>query len=53
MPENIEEYVLIFLAILGVASAIARVTPNKSDNAIMDKIWKIVNGLGLRGGTKE
>ena len=44
------QYVVIFMAVMGVASAIARVTPNKSDDKIVNAIWKFVNTLGLRGG---
>ena len=46
-------YVAIFLAVLGLGSAVARVTPNKADNAFFDAIWKIVNKLGLRGGPTD
>ncbi len=51
--ENADSYVMILLAVLGVASAIARVTPNSSDNKVMDMIWKFINKLGLRGGPTE
>lgn len=45
-----DETILIALAALGLFSAIARITPNESDNKIADWIWKRVNNLGLRGG---
>ncbi len=50
ITENYGQYVVILLAVLGAASAIARVTPNKSDDKIVNGIWKFVNKLGLRGG---
>jgi hypothetical protein len=43
----------IIFAALGLFSAIARVTPNESDNKWADKAWKFVNNLGLRGGPTE
>jgi len=57
MLENIAtnwvEYSAVILAILGAFSAIARITPNTSDDKIIDTIWKIINKLGLRGGPTE
>lgn len=53
MIENLTEYSVVILAVLGAASAIARITPNTADNKVMDVIWKIVNKLGLRGGSTE
>ena len=44
------EYVVILFAALGLASAIARITPNTSDDRVVAAIWKFVNALGLRGG---
>ena len=44
------EYVVILFAVLGLASAIARVTPNTSDDRVVAALWKFVNSLGLRGG---
>jgi len=43
----------IILAALGLFSAVARITPNDSDNKIAATIWKWVNKLGLRGGPTE
>lgn len=37
----------LFLAILGLFSIIARFTPNKSDDAIVDKVLRFVHALGL------
>lgn len=48
--ENLDKYALIIFAVLGVASAVARLTPNDSDNKIIDAIYKVLNKLGLRGG---
>jgi len=48
--ENWDQYMVIFFALLGAASAIARITPNESDNKVVNAIWKVVNHLGLRGG---
>ncbi len=57
MLENIStnwvQYSTIILAALGLASAIARITPNKADNKVVDAIWKFVNKLGLRGGPTD
>jgi len=50
---NWESISVVVLAVLGLSSAIARLTPNESDNAIMDWIWKRLNNLGLRGGPTE
>jgi hypothetical protein len=44
------EYIEILFALLGLASTVARITPNTSDNRWMDAAWKFVNALGLRGG---
>jgi len=51
--ENWAEYSVVILAVLGAASAIARITPNTADNKVMDIIWKFVNKLGLRGGSTD
>jgi len=36
-----------FLAVLGAASAIAKLTPTKSDDKVVDWILKIVHTLGF------
>ncbi len=43
-------YAVLIPAVLGLFSAIARITPNKADNKLADALWKFVNKLGLRGG---
>jgi len=53
ITENWPQYVAVLLAVLGAASAIARITPNDSDNKVIDAIWKFVNKLGLRGGPTD
>ena len=50
---NPELVLPIVLALLGLFSAIARYTPNTSDNKWADRAWKFVNKLGLRGGPTE
>ena len=50
ISEHWDEASVIVLAALGLFSAIARVTPNESDNKVVDWIWKLINKLGLRGG---
>jgi len=47
------EVVAILLAVLGLFSAIARMTPNTADNKIADWLLKRVNNFGLRGGSDE
>ena len=37
----------IVLMVLGVASAVAKLTPTKSDDKIVDAVFKVVHGLGL------
>jgi hypothetical protein len=51
--ENPALVVPLLLSLLGVFSAIARFTPNDSDNKIAAKMWKWVNNLGLRGGPTD
>jgi len=52
--ENIEAIGAIFAGTAFVFAAIARLTPNKSDNKIADILIKIVNALGLNiKGLKE
>ncbi len=50
---NADKYLVILFAVLGLGSAIARVTPNDSDNRVMAIIWKWGNRLGLRGGATD
>ncbi len=51
--KNPEGIIILVPALLGLGSAIARITPNTSDNEFFDKLWKMVNKLGLRGGPTE
>ena len=48
-----EGWGVLILAVLGLGSAIARFTPNDSDNKAMAMIWDMVNKLGLRGGSTD
>ena len=50
MEEKVLQLVVLFWAILGVASAIAKLTPTKADDKILAKVLKVVHLLGL---TKE
>jgi len=45
--EIVTKYATIILAALGLFSVIAKVTPNETDNKIVDFLYKIVNFLGL------
>lgn len=40
----------IVLMVVGVFAAIATLTPNKSDNAVVDAIYRVINTLGLNVG---
>jgi hypothetical protein len=37
----------LLLAVLGVFSIIAKLTPTEADNALLDKVLAIVHALGL------
>jgi len=45
--ENILKYAELILAVLGVFSIIAKMTPNTTDDKVLEYILKIVNALGL------
>ena len=47
---TLQEYGEVILAAIGLFAAIATMTPNKSDNVIVDFLLKLVNGLGLNVG---
>lgn len=47
MLDLILKYATLISAVIGVFSVIAAMTPNKSDDAIVDFLIKIVNILGL------
>ncbi len=51
--EGYQLYIALFFALLGVASAVARLTPNPKDDRLVSKIWEVVNRLGLRGGPTD
>lgn len=44
---NADNLIGAILAVLGAASAIARVTPTKADDAIVQRIYDFVHLLGL------
>lgn len=44
---NKAQLAVVLFAVLGLASAIAYLTPTDSDNKVLDVIYKIVNALGL------
>jgi len=50
---TVVEYLPIVSAVIAVASAIAAVTPSKSDDRIVQLILDIVNKLGLNIGKAE
>ncbi len=43
----VTKYSTIILAVLGLFSVIAKMTPTEADNKIVDFLYKIVNFLGL------
>lgn len=47
MEWNTANITVIVLAILGAASAIAKITPTKSDDNIISKIYKLIHFFGL------
>ena len=47
MEFDLQNIILLILAILGVFSVIAKMTPTDVDNKIIDKIMKIIHTLGL------
>lgn len=44
------EYVQVILAVIGAFAAIAAITPNQADDAIVQKVLDIVNALGMNVG---
>ena len=46
-------YITAFLAILGAASAVARVTPTKADDKVVNKICGFVHKIGLTSPDKK
>lgn len=50
MEAQIEEYVRLFFQFIGIAAAIATLTPNEADNKVVDGLLKIINVLGANVG---
>jgi hypothetical protein len=48
--ENIVKYIPVALAVVGAFSAIATLTPNKTDNKIAQILLNIINALGANFG---
>ena len=48
--ENLDKYLEWFLMLVGLFASIATVTPNDSDNKIVQIILTIINKLGLNFG---
>jgi hypothetical protein len=44
------QYVQIGLTIIGAAATVATITPNKSDDRVIQKVLNIVNALGMNVG---
>ena len=51
--ENWGQVLLIITQVVGVAALIATLTPNQSDNAIVDTILKVINTIGGNVGKAE
>ena len=48
--ENWDNIAAISLQVVGIAALIATMTPNKTDNKIVDAVSKIINLLGANFG---
>ena len=48
--ENWDNIAAIALQVVGIAAMIATMTPNKTDNKIVDAVSKIINLLGANFG---
>lgn len=44
---NWDQIVVVVLAVIGAASAIAKLTPTPKDDAILNKVKKIVDAVAL------
>ena len=44
---NWSDVATLVLAVLGVASIVAKMTPTEADNKVVDMLYKLVNVLGL------
>ena len=50
ITENWDNIAAIALQVVGIAALVATMTPNKTDNKIVDAISKIINLLGANFG---
>lgn len=46
-------YLDIVLTVIGAASAVATMTPNKSDDEVMQNVLNVVNVLGMNIGNSK
>ena len=44
---NATDLTALLLAVLGVASIVARLTPTEADNKVLEYVYKLVHALGL------
>jgi hypothetical protein len=44
--ENWGQVLIIITQVVGVAALVATLTPNQSDNAVIDTILKVINTIG-------
>jgi hypothetical protein len=50
LTQNGSDLLKVATSIIGTFALIATMTPNKSDDEIVDKIWKAINFLGANTG---
>ena len=48
--KNWDSIALVISSVVSLAAAIAAITPNKSDDAVVQKILDVINVLGLNVG---
>ena len=48
--ENVENWLSLAAQVVGVAALLATLTPNTSDNAIVDTILRVINFFGANFG---
>ena len=53
VTENYKEILEIVAYVIAIASVVANITPNESDNAIVAKLRALANGLGLNINVKS
>ena len=51
--DDIANWVQGTMAVIGLAAAIATMTPNKSDNTILDFILRLINTVGANIGNAK